>query len=94
MYILINHTILIATTVHQIIATWIEHKKCSTGELLDISAYKLHLFTIGDSHVTVLLDYGLAGMEGYLLIPDIAKIALLRISDCTEYDWSHFSPLR
>lgn len=84
----INYLILIATTIYQAIATWIEDEKAPPGELIDIGGYKLHLYTMGDSRPTVVLDHSLGGIEGYLFIKNIAKIARVCIYDRAGYGWS------
>ncbi|MBV6628010.1 MAG: alpha/beta hydrolase [Rivularia sp. (in: Bacteria)] len=88
----INYLILIATTIYQLIATWIEDKKAPPGELIDVGGYKLHLYAIGKARPTVILDHSLGGIEGYLLIKEIAKIARVCICDRAGYGWSEKSP--
>jgi pimeloyl-ACP methyl ester carboxylesterase len=92
MHLPINYLILIATTIYQLIATWIENKKSPPGQLIDVGGYKLHLYTMGKSYPTVILDHSLGGIEGYLLIEDIAKIARVCIYDRAGYGWSDRSP--
>ncbi len=92
MHIQINYLILIATTIYQTIATWMEDKKSPPGQLIDVGGYKLHLYTMGESLPTVVLDHSLGGIEGYLLIEDIAKIARVCIYDRPGYGWSEKSP--
>ncbi|MEO1185552.1 MAG: alpha/beta hydrolase, partial [Cyanobacteria bacterium J06636_27] len=92
MHLPINYIILIATTIYQIIATWIEDKQPPPGQLIDIGGYKLHLYTMGKSRPTVILDHSLGGIEGYLLIEEIAKIARVCIYDRAGYGWSERSP--
>ncbi|AFY57650.1 putative hydrolase or acyltransferase of alpha/beta superfamily [Rivularia sp. PCC 7116] len=88
----INYLILIATTIYQLIATWIEDKQSPPGQLIDVGGYKLHLYTMGKVSPTVILDHSLGGMEGYLLIEEIAKIARVCIYDRAGYGWSEKSP--
>lgn len=92
MHIPINYFILIATTIYHRIATWIEDKKSPPGELIDIGGYKLHLHIMGNSRLTVILDHSLGGIEGYLLIEEIAKIARVCVYDRAGYAWSDSSP--
>ncbi|MEO1431574.1 MAG: alpha/beta hydrolase [Cyanobacteria bacterium J06633_8] len=92
MHLPMNSLVLIATTIYQAIATWIEDKQSPPGQLIDIGGYKLHLYTIGDSTPTVILDHSLGGIEGYLLIEEIAKIARVCIYDRAGYGWSERSP--
>lgn len=88
----INYLILIAATIYQAIATWIEDKKSPPGQLIDVGGYKLHLYTMGKSRPTVIFDHSLGGIEGYLLIEDIAKLARVCICDRAGYAWSERSP--
>ena len=92
MHLPINYLILIATTIYQAIATWIEDKQSPPGQLIDVGGYKLHLYTMGKSRPTVILDHSLGGIEGYLLIEEIAKIARVCIYDRAGYAWSETSP--
>ena len=90
----INYLILTATTIYQTIASWIEDKKAPPGELVDVGGYKLHLHTMGKSFPTVVLEHSLGGIEGYLLIEDIAKLARVCIYDRGGYGWSDRSPYK
>jgi len=92
MHLPINYLILIATTIYQAIATWIEDKQSPPRELIDVGGYKLHLYTMGKSRPTVIFDHSLGGIEGYLLIEEIAKIARVCIYDRAGYGWSERSP--
>lgn len=92
MHLPIDYLILIATTIYQAIATWIEEKQPPPGQLIDVGGYKLHLYTMGKSRPTVILDHSLGGIEGYLLIEEIAKIARVCIYDRAGYAWSERSP--
>ena len=92
MHLPINYLILIATTIYQAIATRIEDQKAPPGQLIDIGGYKIHLYTIGKFRPTVILDHSLGGIEGYLLIEDIAKIARVCIYERAGYGWSQRSP--
>ena len=92
MHLPINYLILIATSIYQAIATRIEDKQSPPGELIDVGGYKLHLYTMGKSRPTVIFDHSLGGIEGYLLIEEIAKIARVCIYDRAGYGWSERSP--
>ncbi len=90
----INYLILIATAIYQTIATWIEDQKSPPGQLIDVGGYKLHLYTMGKSLPTVILEHSLGGIEGYLLIEDIAKLARVCTYDRAGYGWSNRSPYK
>ncbi len=92
MNISIKYLILMSTTIYQGITTWIEDKKTPPGQLIDVGGYNLHLYTMGDSLPTVVLEHSLGGIEGYLLIEDIAKFARVCIYDRAGYGWSDCSP--
>ena len=47
---------------------------------------------MGESFPTVVLDHSLGGIEGYLLIEEIAKFARVCIYDRAGYGWSDRSP--
>ncbi len=93
MAISINLLFLLATTSYHHLATWIENKKHKPpGKLIDMGGYKLHLYSRGEGNPTVILDHSLGGIEGYLLIEEIAKITKVCIYDRAGYGWSDSGP--
>jgi pimeloyl-ACP methyl ester carboxylesterase len=84
--------ILIATTLYQAIAIHRENRQPPPGQLIDIGGYRLHLNVQGDANPTIVLDHSLGGVEGYLLIEELAKIARVCIYDRAGYGWSDRSP--
>ncbi|BAY08626.1 alpha/beta fold hydrolase [Calothrix sp. NIES-2098] len=84
--------ILLATTCYQAIACLIEDRHLPPGQLIDVGGYKLHLYTAGESGPTVVLEHSLGGIEGYLLLPEIAKLTRVCIYDRAGYGWSDRSP--
>ncbi len=65
------------------------------GKIYDIGDCKLHLYRRGRPHAnqpTVVLDHSLGGVEGYLLIDEIATLADVCIYDRAGYGWSSHSP--
>ena len=57
-----------------------------------MGGYKLHLYSRGEGSPTVILDHSLGGIEGYLLIEEIAQITKVCIYDRGGYGWSDCSP--
>lgn len=95
--------IVLVTTIYQAIATLLENRIPSPGQRIDIGGYKLHLY--GSPSVpspdsqnrwefmpTIILDHSLGGMEGYLLIDELSKLAPVYAYDRAGYGWSDFSP--
>jgi pimeloyl-ACP methyl ester carboxylesterase len=97
MLFLMNVSLLIATTLYQAIACWLEDRMAPPGELFDVGGYRLHLYTVGDRTTgnhepTIVLDHSLGGLEGYLLIEPLAKFGQVCICDRAGYGWSDPSP--
>ena len=107
MLIPIRAFILIATTLYQTISCWWEDRSLPPGQRFDVGGYALHLYLMekrGDSaepeqqngtetrHPTIVLDHSLGGVEGYLLIEPLAKLARVCIYDRAGYGWSDPSP--
>jgi pimeloyl-ACP methyl ester carboxylesterase len=89
----INWLFLLTTTTYQLLATWIENRTDKPpGQLIDVGGYKLHLYSQGEGHPTVVIDHSLGGIEGYFLIEEIAKITRICIYDRAGYGWSDTSP--
>ncbi|MDZ8055877.1 MAG: alpha/beta fold hydrolase [Aulosira sp. ZfuVER01] len=84
--------ILLATTCYQAIACSIENRHPPPGRLIDVGGYSLHLLTAGESGPTVIIEHSLGGIEGYLLLPEIAKLTRVCIYDRAGYGWSDQSP--
>jgi pimeloyl-ACP methyl ester carboxylesterase len=83
--------ILTITTLYQAIASWLEDRQSPPGELIDIGSYRLHLHSVGDSGPTIVLDHSLGGVEGYLLVEELAKLGRVCIYDRAGYGWSDHS---
>ena len=73
MPIAIQVILLIFTTLYQAIASYLEDKRSPIGQLIDVGGYRLHLYTLGEAKPTIVLDHSLGGVEGYLLIEELAK---------------------
>ncbi len=86
--------ILIATTLYQAIACWLEDRQSPPGQLIDIGGYRLHLCVAGQASnlPTIVLDHSLGGVEGYFLLEELAKLTRVCIYDRAGYGWSDLSP--
>ncbi|MGB8701216.1 MAG: hypothetical protein WCD18_17520, partial [Thermosynechococcaceae cyanobacterium] len=73
MLISIRILLLVATTLYQAIACWLEDRQSPPGKLVDVGGYRLHLYVAGEASPTVVLDHSLGGVEGYFLIEELTK---------------------
>ena len=83
--------ILIATTIYQVIACFLEDQKPPIGQFIKVEKSKLHYYIKGenkDDRPTIILDHSLGGIEGYLLIDELAKLTKVVIYDRAGYGWS------
>jgi pimeloyl-ACP methyl ester carboxylesterase len=89
--------LLSVTTLYQAIACWLEDRQVPPGKLIDVGGYRLHLYfseTTSSSESprpTLVLDHSLGGIEGYLLIEELAKLTRVCIYDRAGYGWSDHS---
>jgi pimeloyl-ACP methyl ester carboxylesterase len=92
MLISIRVLLLVATTLYQAIAIWLEDQQPPPGKLIDIGGYRLHLYVLGEAKPTIVLDHSLGGIDGYFLIEELAKLGRVCIYDRAGYGWSDHSP--
>ncbi|MGQ4647012.1 alpha/beta fold hydrolase [Lyngbya aestuarii] len=92
MSISVRVLLLIATTLYQAIACWLENQKSPPGQLIDVGGYRLHFCIAGEGSPTIILDHSLGGIEGYFLIEELAKLTRVCIYDRAGYGWSDHSP--
>lgn len=92
MFIPIRSLLLVATTLYQAIACYLEDRKSPPGKLVDVGGYRLHLYVAGEGSSTVVLDHSLGGLDGYFLIEKLAKLTRVCIYDRAGYGWSDRSP--
>ncbi|MGI0484635.1 alpha/beta fold hydrolase [Pantanalinema rosaneae CENA516] len=83
---------LIATTLYQVIACWREDRSPPPGQWADVGGYRLHYVTAGTGDLTIVLDHSLGGIEGYLLLDELAKLSRVCIYDRAGFGWSDRSP--
>ncbi|MCF4970086.1 alpha/beta fold hydrolase [Nostoc sp. CMAA1605] len=88
----IGTIVILATTFYQAIASLRENRQPPPGQLIDVGGYRLHYYTEGKSSPTVILEHSLGGIEGYLLVQEIAKLSRVCIYDRAGYGWSDHSP--
>lgn len=104
----IQFYLLLITTAYQAIAILRENRTPPPGQRIDIGGYKLHVYGSPDLRATdsgvlddpqdlkptIILDHSLGGIEGYLLIDQLAELAPVYAYDRAGYGWSDFSPYR
>ncbi|MBW4671900.1 MAG: alpha/beta hydrolase [Cyanomargarita calcarea GSE-NOS-MK-12-04C] len=61
------------------------------GKLIDVGGHKLHFYCAGEGNTTVIVDHSLGGIEGYLLVEELALITKVCIYDRAGYGWSQSS---
>ena len=91
----LRNLILICTTAYHIWCCRQEDQTPPPGKIYDIGDCKLHLYRRGRPRTdqpTVVLDHSMGGLEGYLLIDEIAEFAHICIYDRAGYGWSSNSP--
>jgi pimeloyl-ACP methyl ester carboxylesterase len=84
---------LVATTIYHQFASYRERKYLvPPGKLITTSDGNVRHFDIrGTGDLTVIVDASLGGVEGYLLIDELAKLTKVCIYDRAGYGWSQGS---
>jgi len=80
--------LLLATTLYQAIACYLEDRSPSPGHRVDVGGYQLHYVTAGEGYPTIVLDHSLGGVEGYLLLDELAKRSRVCVYDRAGFGWS------
>ncbi|PSF37953.1 alpha/beta hydrolase [Aphanothece hegewaldii CCALA 016] len=88
----IQTLLLVATTIYQILESWVENQKPLPGKRIDVGGYYLHYYIAGNASPTIVIDHSLGGVEGYLLVEELAKLTKVCIYDRAGYGWSAQSP--
>jgi len=89
--------ILMMTTLYQAIACHKENKRKPPGQLIDVGGHRLHLMHLPPIHPadeakpTVVIDHSLGGVEGYLLVRELSRVAEVCVCDRAGYGWSDIS---
>ncbi len=92
--------VLAVTAAYQAIATLLENRQPPPGQLIDVGGHRLHLWNLparnptDGAKPTVVIEHSLGGVEGYLLIQEIAQIAPVCLCDRAGYGWSDVSGRR
>ncbi len=82
----------LTTSYHWLNTFWGNMQQVPPGKLIDLGGYKVHCYQKGTGKITVVLDHSLGGIEGYLLMEEIAEINKVFIYDRPGYGWSDSSP--
>jgi pimeloyl-ACP methyl ester carboxylesterase len=91
----IEIALLTATTIYHQMASYRDRQlPIHPGKLVTTGNSKTrHLVIRGTGDLTIVVDASLGGVEGYLLINELAKIARVCIYDRAGYGWSESSKL-
>jgi pimeloyl-ACP methyl ester carboxylesterase len=85
-------SLMLTTIYHQIASYRDRQAPIYPGKLVTTSDGKTrHLVIRGMGDLTIVVDASLGGVEGYLLIDELAKIARVCIYDRSGYGWSESS---
>lgn len=84
--------LLATTTLYHTVVSWLENQTPPPGQRVDVGGYHLHYWVQGEGNPTIVLDHSLGGIEGYLLIEELAKLTRVVIYDRAGYGWSDHSP--
>ncbi|WP_373541892.1 alpha/beta fold hydrolase [Chamaesiphon sp.] len=86
---------LAATTIYHQLASYRDRQSAPPpGQLFTTSDRQVrHLQLRGSGKVTVIIDASLGGVEGYLLINELAKVTKVCVYDRSGYGWSEGSLL-
>ena len=80
---------LTVTTIYHHVSSYRECNQPPPGKLVTTPDGKTrHLQVLGTGDVTVIIDASLGGVEGYLLINELAKLTRICIYDRSGYGWS------
>jgi pimeloyl-ACP methyl ester carboxylesterase len=89
--------VLAVLAFYQAVACYREDQRQPPGQLIDVEGCRLHLLHLPSSDPaiavkpTVVIDHSLGGVEGYLLIKQIALLADVCMCDRAGYGWSDIS---
>jgi pimeloyl-ACP methyl ester carboxylesterase len=84
---------LTATTIYHQVSSYLDLKHTShPGKLLTTRDRQTRHFQVrGTGDITIVVDTSLGGVEGYLLINELAKLTRVCIYDRSGYGWSNIS---
>ncbi len=88
--------VLSATTLYQLIACGLENRQAPPGQLVNLGQRKFHMVVQGerpgDEAPAIVLAHSLGGVEGYLLVDELAQLSQTVFYDRAGYGWSGISP--
>lgn len=89
-----NLLFITATTLYQLLSVVIERRQPLPGRRVDIGGYALHLYEKGENNgqPTIIFEHSLGGIEGYLLIDQLAQFTKVCAYDRAGFGWSDRSP--
>ena len=89
-----NLLFLAATTLYQILSVIREDRQPLPGRRVDVGGYALHLYEKGENNgrPTIIFEHSLGGIEGYLLIDQLAQFTKVCAYDRAGFGWSDRSP--
>lgn len=73
--------ILIVTTAYHQLASYRDRHQSPSGKIVDTKFGKRHLQVRGTGEITIVVDASLGGVEGYLLIDELAELTRVCIYD-------------
>lgn len=84
---------LMATTIYHHVSSYLDRQSTPPGQLVTTNddGKTRHLQILGTGDITVVIDASLGGVEGYLLINQLAKSTRVCIYDRSGYGWSETS---
>lgn len=94
MFALWQLPILVLTTLYQLLACRRENQQRPPGQLIDVGGNRLHLLHLSAQNTpqaeqpTIVIDHSLGGVEGYLLVKEISRVADVCMCDRAGYGWS------
>ena len=87
--------VLAATTLYQLVSCALESRQAQPGQLVDLDGRPFHWLERGErSHAqapVIVVAHSLGGVEGYLLMDDLAQLGQTVIYDRAGYGWSGVS---
>lgn len=88
--------VLVGTTLYQLGCCWLEDRQEPPGQLVDWDGRRYHLLVKGDrpspNRPAIVLAHSLGGVDGYLLVDQLAQLSQTVIYDRAGYGWSDMSP--
>ena len=88
--------VLTVTTIYQLVSCGWESRRAPSGQVVDLDGRKFHLVVRGERPnaqvPTIVVAHSLGGVEGYLLVDELAQLGQTVFYDRAGYGWSGISP--